>query len=99
MGGVTDLDPLLARRRRIDRLSKLGKRIGYSLFLVAIVGFFVALVTGFSAAWVGVIIGSMTIGSVFLAPAIVAGYAVRAADREDRQRHAEHTRRSAPPSS
>lgn len=94
MGDVTDLDPLLAKRRRIDRLSKLGKRIGYTLFLVAIVGFFVALITGFSATWVGVIIGSMVVGSVLLAPAIVAGYAVRAADREDRAQHAERARRA-----
>jgi hypothetical protein len=85
MGAVTELDPLLAKRRRIQRLAQIGQRVGYALYGIAVVGFFVALITGFSSAWVTIIITSMGIGSVFLAPAIVASYAVKAADREDRE--------------
>ena len=77
-------DPILARRRRIARMSELGQRIGYTLFGAAIVAFVVAFIVGFSPGWVTFIVGSMLVGSIFLAPAIVAGYAVKAADREDR---------------
>jgi hypothetical protein len=85
MAAVTELDPLLAKRRRIQRLAEVGQRIGYSLFGFAMFGFFVALATGFSSIWVTIIITAIIVGSVFLAPAIVAGYAVKAADREDRE--------------
>ena len=82
---MNDHDALLVKRRRIQRLSEIGKRLGYSLFGVAVVGFFVALFTTFSSAWVTIIMTCIVVGSVFLAPAIVAGYAVKAADREDRE--------------
>ena len=78
-------DPVREKREKIRRLAELGQRIGYSLFGIAVVGFFVALLTDFSSAWVTVIIVAIIVGSVFLAPAIVAGYAVKAADREDRE--------------
>jgi hypothetical protein len=78
-------DPVLARRHRISRMADLGQRIGYGLYGVAIVAFFVAFFTDFRPGWVTVIVASMLIGSAFLAPAIVAGYAVKAAEREDRE--------------
>jgi cyanate permease len=71
------------KRQRIARLAELGQRIGYLLFLAAIVAFIVAFIVGFSPGWVTLIVGCMIVGSIFLAPAIVAGYAVKAADRED----------------
>ena len=77
-------DPILVRRHRIARLAEFGQRVGYSLFVAAVVAFVVAFIVGFSPGWVTFIVGSMIVGSVFLAPAIVAGYAVKAADREDR---------------
>ena len=81
---MTD-DPVRAQRRKIQHLAELGQRIGYALFGIAVVGFFVALATDFSSTWVNVIIAAIIVGSVFLAPAIVAGYAVKAAEREDRE--------------
>jgi hypothetical protein len=79
-------DPVLERRRRIARWAELGQRTGYLLFGLAIVLFFVALATGLPEAVVGAIVVTMALGSVILAPAIVASYGVRAADREDRER-------------
>jgi hypothetical protein len=78
-------DPVLDRRRRIAGLVDLGKRVGYGLFLVAIVLFFVGLAAGYNGAITGVIIAALVVGSVVLAPAIVFGYAVKAAEREDRE--------------
>jgi hypothetical protein len=34
------------------------------------------------------VVAALGLGSAVLAPAIVVGYGVRAADREDRERHA-----------
>jgi hypothetical protein len=81
-------DPVVVRRRRIGRWAELGQRIGYLLFGVAIVLFVVAMVTGLPGALVTGIIVALVLGSVVLAPAIVVGYGVRAADREDRERGA-----------
>lgn len=77
-------DPVLAKRARIDGLVTVGKRIGYGLYLVAIVLFFVALFTEIEDWMVTVIIGSLVLGSLVLAPAIVFGYGVKSAIRDDR---------------
>lgn len=79
-----DADPVLARRARIGRAVALGQRIGYSLWLVAIVVFVIGAVTSFRPAMVTVVVGCLAAGSALLAPSIVIGYGVRAADREDR---------------
>jgi len=84
MVAVTD-DPILRRRARIARLTELGQRVGYSLFGVAIVLFIVGFVSGYSDLLVTLIVVSLGVGSVVLAPAIVFGYAVKAAEREDRE--------------
>lgn len=68
------------------RGADLAQRIGYALFGVAVVLFFVGFVTGFTGAVVAAILVALGVGSVLLAPAIVVGYAVKAADREDRER-------------
>jgi hypothetical protein len=78
-------DPVLARRARIARLTELGQRVGYALFGLAIVVFVVGFVAGYSDFLVAVIVTSLVVGSVVLAPAIVFGYAVKAAEREDRE--------------
>jgi len=80
-----DGDPVLARRARIGRLVVMGQRIGYSLWLIAIVVFVVGAATTFRPAMVTVVIGCLAAGSAVLAPSIVISYGVRAADREDRK--------------
>jgi len=78
-------DPVLVRRARIARLTELGQRTGYALFGVAIVVFIIGFVVGYSDVLVTIIVTSLGVGSVVLAPAIVFGYAVKAAEREDRE--------------
>jgi hypothetical protein len=77
-------DPVVARRRRIAHWVRLGKRIGYSALLVAIVVFFVGLVAGFPAWTVDVIILALVVAIVVLPAPIVLGYGIRAAEREER---------------
>ena len=82
---MNEPDPVLARRARIAKLTELGQRIGYSLFGLAIVLFMVGFVGGYSDLLVTGIVGCLGVGSLVLAPAIVFGYAVKAAEREDRE--------------
>ena len=78
-------DRVLAKRARIARWVQIGQRLGYGLLGGAVVLFFVALFTDFSGVMAGLVIAAVIAGSVVLAPAIVFGYAVKAADREDRE--------------
>ena len=78
-------DPIRAKRARAARAASVGQRIGYLLFGTAAVAFFVGLATEFSSGLVLVIEIGLLVGSVFLAPAIVLEYAVRAAERDDRE--------------
>ncbi len=79
-------DPVRARRARIARFVEVGQRVGYALFGLAIVGFVVGFAVGFDGAFVAVVVTCLVVGSLVLAPAIVLGYAVKAAEREDRER-------------
>lgn len=76
-------DLVLQRRRRIARLVEVGQRVGYGAFGLAIGAFVVGLFAGFGSVS-GVIVALIVGGSIVLAPAIVFGYAVKAAEREDR---------------
>ena len=67
----------------VAKWNTIATKVGYLLFAVAIVMFFVALATDFSSGKVTIITTSMIIGSVLLAPAIVVGYAVKAAEKDD----------------
>jgi uncharacterized membrane protein len=78
-------DPVRARRARIARLTELGQRVGYALFGIAIVFFVIGFVVGYSSLLVTIIVSSLLVGSAVLAPSIVFSYAVRAAEREDRE--------------
>lgn len=81
-----DVDPVRARRARIAKLVEVGQRVGYSLFGIAIVAFVIGFFTGFDSPTGPLIVGCIVVGSIVLAPAIVFGYAVKAAERDDRAR-------------
>lgn len=79
-------DPVLVRRRQMARGALVGQRGGYTLFAVAIALFFYGFATGLTDGLVVAIVVAMGVGSVMLAPAIVVSYAVKAAERDDRER-------------
>ena len=76
-------DPVRRRRATAERLARLASRAGYLLIAVAVVLFFVALATDFNATMAAVVTVALIAGCVLLAPAIIVGYAVKAAERED----------------
>lgn len=78
-------DPVLARRAQIARLVRAGNRLGYALFLAASVGV-VAYFLGGQPGWaLPLATTGLLAGSAVLLPAIIFGYAVKAAEREDRE--------------
>ncbi len=77
-------DPVLVRRARLDRIAKTAKRLGYSLYALAVAVFVLAFATTITAVTATVVIVALVVGSLLLAPAIVIGYGVRAAVREER---------------
>ncbi|HEY9555971.1 MAG TPA: hypothetical protein VIR58_04510 [Acidimicrobiales bacterium] len=86
MSTAAGTDPIRAKRARIARLVQTGKRIGYSLFGIAVVAFVVGFFTDFGSPIGPLITACIVIGSIILAPAIVFGYGVKAGERDDRER-------------
>ena len=82
-------DPVLARRATIARWSDVGKRVGYALYGLAVVLFFVGLAAGYDHGVGTAIIVLLVVGGAVLAPAIVFAYGVKAADREEREEREE----------
>ena len=80
------VDPVRRRRQKIAKYTLLANRVGYLFYALAIATFIIGFAISFNATVSAVVIGSLIIGSVLLAPAIVLGYAVKAAERDDRER-------------
>ncbi len=78
-------DPILRRRARVAHLVQIGQRIGYACLLLAIVAFVVGALTHFPAYTVTATIVGLVAACVILPVPIVAGYGVRAAERDERR--------------
>ncbi len=79
-------DPVRARRAQVAKYTLLANRIGYLFFALAIATFIIGFAVSFNGLVSTIVIGSVIVGSILLAPAIVLGYAVKAAERDDRER-------------
>jgi hypothetical protein len=79
-------DPIRARRQQVARWSLLANRIGYLFVAVAVAVFIIGFALGFTPAVVAIVVATLLIGSALLLPSIILGYAVKAAEREDRER-------------
>lgn len=79
-------DEVRAHRRRMARYTLLANRIGYLFFALAIAVFVIGFAVGFSPAVAVTVLVSLILGTLLLAPAIVLGYGIKAAEREERER-------------
>lgn len=84
-GSNTPIDPVRARRAQVAKWTLLANRVGYLFVALAMAVFVIAFVVGFSSLMSTIVITTFVIGCVLLAPSIVLGYAVKAAEREDRE--------------
>lgn len=79
-------DPVRARREQVAKWTLLANRIGYLFVAVSMALFVIAFAVGFSPTMATLVTATFVVGCVLLAPSIVVGYAVKAAEREDRER-------------
>ena len=77
-------DPIRVRREQVSRLAASARKAGWALFGLAIVAFVTVLVVGLSGLFVVITVASLALGSALLLPAIIIGFGVTAAEREDR---------------
>jgi len=79
-------DPVRRRRAQVARWTLLANRVGYLVLALAITLFVMAFVFGFTSTMATSVIVSLVVSFALLAPSIVLGYAVKAAEREDVER-------------
>ena len=77
-------DPVIERRAAIARWCAIGRRVGWGLIALAVVVFAVGAVTGFSDAVIVTVVAALAASAVALIPAVIFGYGVSAAEKEDR---------------
>ena len=82
---TSETDPVLARRARVARATSLAIRAGLGCYAGASALFAIALATRFTGFLASATTLLLMVGSVLLAPAMVFHYAVKAADRADRE--------------
>ena len=80
------VDPVRVRRAQVAKWTLLANRVGYLFVASSIALFIIAFAVGFSSTMATLVIISFVIGCVLLAPSIILGYAVKAAERDDRER-------------
>ncbi len=78
------VDPVRQRREQVARLAGAARKAGWAFFGLAVVAFVAGLMIGLSVLVVIVVVGSLALGSALLLPAIIVGFGVTAAEREDR---------------
>ena len=83
---MTAMDPVRAQRRRVAHWAKRAKRVGYLCFLAAVVFVVIGLAGDLTGTITTAATVSLIAGCVFLAPAVIVGYAVNAAERDDREK-------------
>jgi len=88
------VDPVRARRAQVAKYSLLANRIGYLLYAGTTACFVLAFAVGFNSVMVTLMTIGLVGGSILLAPSIVLGYAVKAAEREDLERERESKSRA-----
>lgn len=81
-----ETDPVRAKRAQVAKWTLLANRVGYLFVALAMALFVIAFAVGFSSPMADLVIVTFVIGCVLLAPSIIVGYAVKAAERDDRER-------------
>ena len=76
-------DPVRQRREQIARLAASARRAGWAFFGLAIASFAAGLVLGLTGLVVVVVVACLVLGSALLLPAIIIGFGVTAAERDD----------------
>jgi len=76
-------DHVRQRRAVVAKWTLLANRLGYLVLALAVAIFIIAFAIGSSSTLATTVVVCLVISFVLLAPSIVLGYAVKAAERED----------------
>ena len=83
-GSPATPDPVRERRAQVAKWVLIANRVGYLCWGVALAVFFIGFGVGFHAGIAVTVIATLIAGAVLLAPSIILGYAVKAAEKDDR---------------
>lgn len=78
---------LLMRRQQASLIANTGRKIGYSIFLLSLIIFAIGLTVEFNNLVAKTLTVLLIAGSVVLAPSILLHYAVRGAEREEKEQN------------
>ncbi|HVV35606.1 MAG TPA: hypothetical protein VHC63_03320 [Acidimicrobiales bacterium] len=81
---MDDDERILRQRAQAARLAALGQRVGYALLGIALVVFVFGMATDLNGTETAVVVVCLAVAGVVLGPAIILGYAAKAAEREER---------------
>ena len=83
---VISVDPVRVKRAKIAKWTLLANRVGYLFMALAMALFIIAFAIGFNSTMATLVIIALIAGCVLLAPSIQMTYAIKAAERDDRER-------------
>ena len=84
-GAGDPFDDVLVRRARLKRISSLGQRTGYGLYVASLVCGAIGIRWGYTPLLATLIAVALVVGSMLLAPTIVISHGIKAAEREERR--------------
>ena len=87
MKNSDDSNSLMLRRQQASLIANTGRKIGYSIFFLSLIIFAIGLTIEFNNLVARTLTVLLILGSIVLAPSILLHYAVRGAEREEREQN------------
>ncbi|MCH2409033.1 MAG: hypothetical protein MK190_07585 [Acidimicrobiales bacterium] len=87
MTNSDDANSLLIRRQQASLIANTGRKIGYSIFFLSLIIFAIGLTVEFNNLVARTLTVLLILGSIVLAPSILLHYAVRGAEREEKEQN------------
>jgi len=85
MTSSNDSNSLAIRRKQASLIANTGRKIGYSIFFLALTIFTIGFTVEFNNLVAKTLTVLLIVGSIVLAPSILLHYAVRGAEREEKE--------------
>lgn len=87
MTSSNDSNSLAMRRKQASLIANTGRKIGYSIFFLALIIFAIGFTVEFNNLVAKTLTVLLIVGSIVLAPSILLHYAVRGAEREEKEQN------------
>ena len=87
MTNSDDANSLLIRRQQASLIANTGRKIGYSIFFLSLIIFAIGFTVEFNNLVAKTLTVLLIVGSIVLAPSILLHYAVRGAEREEKEQN------------